>query len=366
MKKGIGLITIQSDNYGNRLQNYAVQKLFEAYGFDTATYKRKYYYSKKHKSKIAAAYILKFLKPVIHINRIPVKIRKVLAGAVHINKMNQFTKDYINMSPKFAENIDKEEIQDKDYFICGSDQLWNPMFPMVSEIDFLFFSPKEKNISVAASIGVDQLPEHCVEIYRLYMKNFKAISVREEQAKAVLSQLTDNEIEVLADPTMTLSKADWIKLEKAVKVPARYIVVYLLDYKTRKDVLDTLDVIYGDGRPGIIWILDKEHPESYWFGPCEFLYVIHHADAVFTDSFHGTVFSLLFQRNVRIFKRHHKEFSMNSRLNTLISKLGLDEDIMIEPGNIKGQYKIDYDAVEEKLQKERKRYKKFLNESLRQ
>lgn len=366
MKKRIGLITIQSDNYGNRLQNYAVQELLEAYGFDTATYKRKYYYNKKHKSKIAVAYILKLLKPLIHINRISVKIRKVLAGAVHINKMNQFTKDYLNISQKYAENIDTGEIQDKDYFVCGSDQLWNPMFPMVSEIDFLFFSPKEKNISVAASIGVDQLPEHCAEIYRAYMKNFKAISVREEQAKAVLSQLTDNEIEVLTDPTMALSKADWIKLEKAVKVPTSYIVVYLLDYKTRKDVIDTLDATYGDECPEIIWILDKEHPESYWFGPCEFLYVIHHADAVYTDSFHGTVFSLLFQRNVRIFKRHHKEFSMNSRLNTLISKMGLNEDIMIEPGNMKKQYTIDYDAVEEKLQKERKRYKKFFDESLRQ
>ena len=357
----VGIITIQSDNFGNRLQNYAVQTVLEKQGFSAWTFPREYYYNKKHKKKILIATLLAPTYIGLKLGMFSKSICKKIAGASHIYKMNQFTKDFIKISNVYGERISASEVDEYDYFLAGSDQLWNPKFPMVTGVDFLAFSRKEKNISFSASLGVEELSEDVKEKYKAYLKSFKAVSVREKKAQELLQPLTDVNVHVHIDPTMMLTADEWEKIEHKVNVPSKYIVVYLLDYSSRADVIAALKKSYQEDLPEIIWILDKENPKSYWYGPQEFLYVIHHADAVFTDSFHGSVFSILFHRSLCIFLRRHKGYSMNSRITTLIEKMGISEDVVCNDINKYTAFtNIDYELVEKKLSMERRKVDDYL------
>lgn len=361
-KKEVGIITIQSDNFGNRLQNYAVQEILKKRSCTPVTFGRSYYYNDKHKKKIKIANIIHSIDWLVNISFAPEKIRKGLSGAAHIYNMNQFTKNNITMSDVYAENITKDIVDEFDYFLCGSDQLWNLKFPMVTETDFLQFADEKKNISIAASLGVEELTVDEQQMFTEYLRKFKGISVRENKAKEILQPLTEKDITVLPDPTMMLSADEWKKIEKKVKTPEKYIAVYLLDYASRNMVMDALNKFYDNKIPKIIWILDKIHPDNYWYGPSEFLYIIHHADAVYTDSFHGTVFSLLFERNVRIFERKHKGFSMNSRIYTLVDNLGINPSVIIrEADDIMKDSTIDYEVVKKRINTEREKCNRFLN-----
>lgn len=365
MAKKVGIITMQGNNFGNRLQSYAVQEILRQNGFITITYKREYYYKKENRKKIIMAYLVKWMSPLYNSRLISFQIKKILSAALRIYHMLSFTKQNIIMGG-YAEKISSEEIRTNDYFVCGSDQIWNPYFPMVTQEDFLSFSPREKNVSIAASLGVDELLPEQKKIYQKYMMNIKGISVREERAKQILSEFTNQEIVVLADPTMVISKDKWIGIEKKVKTPPHYIVVYCLSQETKSIVKKMLDKIYGKESPEIIWLFDKNHPESFWYGPSEFIYVIHNADAVYTDSFHGTVFSLIFEKKVRVFERISNGFSMHSRIETLVQKMGLDSKIVIKDVNeAETECFIDYSTVNKRLVEEKEKYQRYINEYIK-
>lgn len=359
----IGIITIQSDNFGNRLQNYAVQEILLKHGNKVLTYKRKYYYNKKHLLKILLSFVLRPLKVLTKVQWISKKIKNVIAGASHIYYMNHFTVEWIGTSKVYAEEINNKEIDSMDFFVCGSDQLWNPKFPMVSDVDFLQFAHKEQNIAISASIGIAELSSDEESKFRERLKNFKAISVREKQAKELIEPLCDIKIDVLLDPTLMLGAKQWQKIENRVKTPEKYIVVYLLDYKGREKVMSVLEKAYNLDIPEIVWILDKKHPEYYWYGPSEFLYVIHNADAVFTDSFHGTVFSVIFERKVWVFERKHNGYSMNSRITSLVDTLGLPYNIIIN-NDLDINNDIDFSIVKKNLKREQEKFENYLVSNL--
>lgn len=363
MKKIVGIVTMQGNNFGNRLQSYALQEILRQNGLDTVTYKRKYY-SDENKIKIFIASLLRWTTPLLNCKRLPNRVKESLAAALRIYNMDSFTRTHIKLGG-YIEDLKENEVNIVDYFVCGSDQIWNPNFSMVYPEDFLSFSKREKNVSIAASLGVNELPPEKKDLYKKYLSNFKAISVREDKAKEILSEIIDQDIVVLADPTMTLKKDEWIKLERKVEIPSSYIVAYCLDNRTNDLLMKALNEIYENNVPKIVWLFNKKHPESYWYGPREFIYVIHNADAVYTDSFHGTVFSLIFGKNVRVFERYTDGYSMNSRINTLITKMGLDTEIIIlNPSEADNTDIINYDKVSESIKNERILYERFIKKYL--
>ena len=193
------LVTIYDlNNYGNRLQNYALSTVLKRYDSDVIT--------------------IPDIFPQYYANLY--RLARHMAGEVyrHINLSNQnkrhnrflrFTKENIKTASFFT--IRKHSHIKEANFVVGSDQVWNPHFKHLSELDTLSFSDDKTGISYAASFGVDELPEEYNERLAEIGRNFSAVSVREESAKEILKPYVDD-VQVHVDPTLLLTPQDWKKV----------------------------------------------------------------------------------------------------------------------------------------------------------
>lgn len=351
MKK-VGILTINDySNYGNRLQNYAVQEVIMNYKYKVETIQnKKGHYNKNYK--------------VLLKNSIKNFIKKYSFKFEHIRdvKFLKFNKN-INMSSiKIdSKHIDESLSKKFDYFITGSDQVWNPKFDRLSDIDLLEFADDNQKISFSASFGINELPNEYKEKTEKALKSFKAISVREDVGKKIVEELTGrNDIEVLIDPTMLLSAEEWDKVSKKPKKLKlkKYILNYFLG-ELPKEWKREINRIAEENNCKIINILDKNDP-FYATGPSEFLYLEKNAFLICTDSFHSSVFSIIYDTPFIVFDRKQKDVeSMNSRIDTLLSKFNLTNRRF--DGKIDSELlSCDYTEAKKILKKEQKKSIEFL------
>lgn len=380
MKK-IGIVTLPGYfNYGNRLQNYASQEVLRSLGCDPITIipSQKENLNIKHqKSFLNKLKRFSFKKLGKHIKFLFIRIRKKVFltkkeknNIAFIEKRTQkfklFTQNYINENNYL---IDKIEIptnfhESFDYFIVGSDQVWNPNF-ISSDIYFLTFAPEYKRISYAASFGVSEILAERKEKFTEYLSDFNHISVREEAGAKIIKELTGRDVDVLVDPTLMLTKEEWLKISKPSpnKPNKPFILIYYLG-KLPKETQKFIDDITKEFNFEIVRleegsgnVIDKA---NFTTDPSEFIDYISSASLVLTDSFHGTVFSILFEKPFVVFKRGN----MNSRLDTLLSKFEFEErkySIIKTSTNIMD---IDYSHVPEILEYERTKALDFLKNAL--
>lgn len=254
-----------------------------------------------------------------------------------------------------------------DKFICGSDQMWNPKFEINHnwEIMLLKFAPQEQKISFAASFGVDSLTDKEKEIFQDALNDFKAISVREESAVKIVEDLTTTTPTLLLDPTMTLSHKEWERYCRKIGTlqNKKFIVKYVLG-NHNEEITKSIENIrkeYGSDIE-VIDLMD-ENSRYYSIGPDQFLWLIKNSVAVLTDSFHATVFSILFHRPFVVFRRKGHEEYMFDRLNTLLTKFHL-ENREYDKINQELLLEIEFSYSDEVLEKEKKRTIEFLNNAL--
>ena len=210
MKK-IGIITIYDENnYGNRLQNYAVQEILKSMNFQVETLKN-----------INLVNGENYLKRVENV--MPARRERFLK----FNEENMHNTNEVI----FHSEIDEEFHKRYDYFVIGSDQIWNYNFKdRFSDAVFASFAPIEKRISLSASFGISNVPK---ENYNLYvgLKDMKAISVRESAGAEIVKNITGrDDAVVLIDPTMMLSVEKWSSImKKPEQLKAKkYILKYFL------------------------------------------------------------------------------------------------------------------------------------------
>ena len=347
MKIAIATI-IDNDNYGNRLQNYAAQQML----------------SKKNN----AVYTLK--NNPLKNNKLFFIIRNI---RYYKRKIKIETKRNINFS-KFNEliNFHKKEINafslhrtNFDYYIVGSDQVWNPKIGRLKDFDLLVGVPTKKRISLSASFGIEKIPKKYINKTQNELKKFKAISVREDRGKEIVEELTGRkDIKVLVDPTMLLTAEEWDEVSKkpAMLKNDKFILNYFLG-EISEERKKEIERVAKENDCEIINILDKNSP-FYECGPSEFLYLEKNAFLICTDSFHSSVFAILYNRPFVIFDREQKNVtSMNSRLDTLINKFKLKNrkfEGKITEKNLKHNYEEAYKILE----KERQKSERFLKEAL--
>lgn len=347
MKK-IGIITIyDNNNYGNRLQNYATQEILKKNGALVKTIKNDILTNNKQNKAIKN--IVRLLKLYLIILKIHLKsfIKKDnrLKHFKEFNKNIQFNEIYFNF-------LKKEKY---DYFIIGSDQVWNPTFARLSDFDLAKFTDNKNKISFAASFGISELPEEYKEKTQKALKEFKAISVREDTGKNIIEKLTNRkDIEVLLDPTMLLTVEEWDKVAKKPKQlkTDRYILNYFLG-ELSEERKKEINRIASENQCEVINILDNNSP-FYQTGPSEFLYLEKNAFLICTDSFHSSVFAILYNRPFIVFKREDKNMSMNSRIETLINKLKLENREFlgrITNENLQHNYSKAYEILEKEKEK---------------
>ena len=376
-----GIITLVSDNYGNKYQNYAVEKIFseygevETYGLDNL-YERPKGKSATKFSKLNPAYIREVLisRPMYKydINRVDKGIvhnliyaKKNSNNLIRLRKRRSerfrtFANQNLNISKLILnkENITKEWVESIDFFICGSDQIWNPTYATTSELAFCSFAP-EKTICLSPSFGVSEIPEFRRTEYSEWLKKIKYLSVREEAGQKIIKNLTGRKAQVLLDPTMMISVEIWEDLckEPEKKLPDHYIVCYFLGRIDKSYNKKIRDFSKQTGLP-VVMLFDITMPEYYTYDPAEVLFAIKHADYVLTDSFHGSVFSILFHKEFYVFARNEGGLNMNSRMETLLGKFNLKDRVfngMI--GEIADQ---KWHEIEKILKNERNKTKKYI------
>ena len=214
-----------------------------------------------------------------------------------------------------------------DYYICGSDQIWNPSHVHYDGA-WLFDFVKDNNaklVSYAASIGKDELDEKDLDWLRSGLGTFDHIGVREDSAVKIVEELGFKAIQNV-DPTLLIERDEWRKREQepCMELPPRYILHYPIEPNPiERQLLDALKRSLGIE---VITMTDSIRYSAHAdkclseYGPKQFLYMVDHAEAVLTNSFHGLVFSMIFGKKLVSFRN----MSKNSRLDSLLRSSGLD------------------------------------------
>ncbi|KRN50434.1 hypothetical protein IV49_GL002082 [Kandleria vitulina DSM 20405] len=347
MKK-IGIVTIIGDyNYGNRLQNYALYAVLKSLKYDVETINFKYMNCNvKNRIKILFRDVVVFL-------------------GLGRYKRNKKFRDFNKMIP-FSKNIynnTKIEVDKYEYFVCGSDQVWNYHFNEFGDNTLLKFSQKEKNIAYAASYGVSSIPKEYEEIYITGLNNFKSISLREQDGQVLTEKLIGKKCPVVLDPTLLLSREEWDSLVKSKIIKRKYILVYVLG-----DKLKNIERLFGNNFE-IIYMNDRNNKDIYSCGPNEFLGLIKNAEFIITDSYHACIFSIIFEKKFAILDRMiNNKKHMEGRINTLLKMVELNSlkinsiDEIVEKDLLNKN--IDYDKCKKIINNEKDKSLKYLKDSL--
>ena len=238
---------------------------------------------------------------------------------------NAGIKSFVDRYIPMRYDVDFAKVADEyDYFIVGSDQVWNPYFADVEKL-FIKFVPGGKRISYAASISCPEIPQDKLQMFIDGVNGMKAISVREQAGAELIEQLTGRKVEVVADPTMLVAAEKWREIARKpswLKGDEQILTTYFLG-KRPDDVINRLADEYG---LKVVNILDERVFEHYAVAPEEWLWLIDNARLMYTDSFHGTVFSILFRRPFVVAERIGDGCvnKMTSRIDTLLGKFGLE------------------------------------------
>lgn len=382
MKK-VGLaVCYDTKNFGSQLQVLATIKKVEELGYKTEII--------RYKKKLTPTFVLQtiprlfnvsFIKAKIHSKNKSKQIEKYpdIAKDVSIrnNRFNEFVKKYFtNLSKPYSgwENLVRESAKNYDVFLCGSDQLWLPN-NLGSHFYTLEFAPDNKpKIAYATSFGVSQIPERQKKETAKYLNRFQWLSTRELAGQKIIQELTGKKARVVCDPTLLFDAKGWeqmIPKRKIIEEP--YVFCYFLgtneehrkaanEFKKKTGLklvtcpfLDNF--VEKDQQFGDIQMFDMD--------AADFVNIIRHAEYILTDSFHGSVFSILHHKKFMTFNRFTAGVnSRNSRIDSLCTLLGLSERRF--NGNVTDIEKdIDYLAVEEKLSKLRADSIEYLEAALK-
>lgn len=344
-----GIVTLVGDNYGNKFQNYAVEQVLSKYG-EAETFRLEANSKRitsvnvtKTIDKLSISFVKKFLRSRL-ISRFDMNnadksvIRDYLYAMLNKNKLlklkhersmsfKNYQDQYLHVSDKVLTHelsSDENWVNQYDCFFCGSDQVWNPTYVTTSDLAFLSFA-KGKNIAIAPSFGMSVIPDDVTDKYTEWLNDISFLSVREDAGAKIISDLTGREAKVLVDPTMMLEASTWKECaKKPDSLPQKYLLCYFLGQVSAKYKKEISNFAKKNNLK-IVRLFDIESPDYYRYGPNEVLYSILNADYIFTDSFHGSVFSILFNKNFTVFDRDDGGQSMSSRLDTLLKKFNLQD-----------------------------------------
>lgn len=348
--KKIALVTCYfQHNYGSQLQAYATQLLFDKLGLENETI-----CIDGLKGEINKAKYKYFLSKIFNKNTVADKmatVRKIIAkktkGKDFVDKLNtrakmfrQFEQTMFHISKRYES---KAEINSKAHlykaFIVGSDQLW---LPSNIEADYytLNFVPNDVcKMAFATSFGVSALPKKQAQKASAFLNRLDYVSVREKSGQKLILDLTGRETPIVCDPTLMFTANEWNKIlskDKIIKEP--YLFCYFLgNNPEHREWVKKVKEITG------YKIIQMQHCDEYIksdenfpdeapynIGPKEFVQLIRDAEYVFTDSFHCSVFSMLFSKKFFTFRRYNKDsiVSTNGRIYSLLSLVHLEDRLL--------------------------------------
>ena len=373
MKKKVGIVTgYDLYNYGNRLQNYAVQTVLESMGLECHTLvpDQLFYPPMAVRVKL-------WLKARL-CSVFPYSIAKKWPDVTRRYNIDQFNRNIHFKAVKCKDNRFPESIANEyDSFVAGSDQVWNPYFWKAAvgseEAGFsnhlLCFARPEQRKCFSPSIGINALPPEWDDRFREAWTTYRDLGVREKEGAQLIAQLTGRtDVEVMVDPTLMLDAEDWRKVMRVNKArPRQKYVLYMLLGKESEEIPEDKKaylnhMMYEKHLLGLRMRI-RQRPEIFASGAGEFLDLLSNAELVVTDSFHCVVFSFLFGKPFLLFKREISKYNidMSSRTNTLLEMLNLQHKRMENQiWDDEHVFACDYTSGWENLRLARQKTKDFL------
>ena len=318
MKKVL-LVTLQGANHGNRLQNYALQECIKKIGYEVYNP----YYTPEEYSTLykRLKYAVKSLFGCLGVK----KFKYILQKKKKEKVFNEFNEQWIDN--RFWIDFKKtRSLSNYDYGVTGSDQVWHNWTKTVEELKYfyLFFIDKSKRISYAASFGFLEFNQD-QGIHKEGLLGIEKLSCREEHGAQIINNLTKRKATVVPDPTLLLNKEDWEFFEErpGYKINNNFVLVYFLG-TISDSAIEIIKEIKEDGIQ-IINLTDSE--ENYYLAtPNNFVWLVHNAESIITDSFHACVFSVIFRKKFLVFNRIDKYLpNMFDRIETLLKIMNLED-----------------------------------------
>lgn len=344
MKKTRIVTFYNAHNYGAVLQGYALKATLEKMGHLCGVmHYENDFMTRQYRPR-----------PCNNRSSIKGRLAALLTYPVRISKYNIFRK----FIESYLADIDKNECGDDVYYISGSDQVWNYSMTDFDKTYFLDFVKygKYKN-SYSASFGFDEIPAEYKGEYKSLLESFNKISVRETAGAKIISDLIGKTVPVTLDPTMLLTPSHWERIAPDKYRHKKYILMYLMvetdtifSFANKLKAETGLDIIYINDnifrrRKGIKYRLNVS--------PREWVSLFLNASYVITNSFHGTAFSINFNKSFFV-ELLPPQFNVNSRLENILGLFGL-ENRLIKNGSTKNPTeKIDYIKINKILENERK------------
>lgn len=373
MKKVVIATWYGPANYGTALQAIALKQYLEYIGYDVSYLDDRRDFGAGDKEKKTSNRVLERAAKIFKIamwKRLPYKTDLKRKEILQSKYMDKYTSVKIINTEEDANRIGNEA----DIFVSGGDQIWNPY---VTNRGFMldFVPDSKKKISYGTSVGVKNIPNAYAKMYKKYLTRYDAISVREKQSAVALQPILNRYVDVVLDPTLLFSGEEWTFLmndadldEKILNEP--YILTYFVG--TRKSYWNYVSKIKKETGYKVIVVPINEQAYLNHFrkyvkvSPAEFLALIKNARIICTDSFHATVFSILFGKEFYTLKRFSDSDSkgQNGRLEYLLSKYGLAERLIKDESCFERMCKIDYMHVFEIIEKERGVSKQWLKKAI--
>lgn len=357
----VGTITFHFvNNYGGALQAYALQKAIA---------------DKCNVSVEVINYKNWFIRFTDTVRLFPITInpKELISGLKtmrqrfgRIQRMKKFISENCKLTRQYSNNIDlKHHMPECDKFVCGSDQIWNPLltFGLAKPYFLRFVQDGSKKISYAPSFGSNRLLPTQAKKIKEYLHEFKDISVREGDGVELVKRLTGRDAAQLIDPTFLFEKEEWDNVAVKPQIEGRYILLYIMQhddgvYSYAKKIKEKLGIqLVEISRYG--YQPDFVDVSLVDVGPGEFIGLFQNADYICTNSYHGLVFSLIFEKEFCLIPC--KKFY--SRINNLLKLLRIEtSEVLNESGSLSACY--DKKAVRETISEERNKAIKYLQKNI--
>lgn len=336
-------------NYGSVLQAYATQMFFAQMGFEVEFVNYVRENVRNHKT-INSKWNSTGIKRIVY------KVYKEIVKAQNENIFGKYIGKHLQLTEKY---VDQQELYmnppHANVYCVGSDQMWNSEYNGgVLPETFLTYAPMgSKKISFSSSMGMSTYPQEELHQMKTYLEDFALISVREKESVEILSREGIKNVYLFLDPTLLIPAQMWKKEMAPLKHRRRYVLVYQLNVNphmlwfarklAEKEHLELFQITYSMFRrtKGIHYI----HCPSVE----RFLSLLYSAEYIVTDSFHGTAFSINFNRNFYAFNPP----KYNNRIKSILDMVGLSKRLVNEADEIDLNCSIDFNSVNRILESER-------------
>ncbi|WP_170841485.1 polysaccharide pyruvyl transferase family protein [[Clostridium] fimetarium] len=349
----------QHINYGSLFQYYALETILKNLGY--APYWLRYIIKEPKLSGISC--VKQAIKKILKLDISPQE-RKILrtfddfvSSKLTVSKNIYYSEDELKMDPPAA-----------DYYITGSDQVWGG----VDSANYLCFVPKgKKKISYAASFGKSEISDAQMRTIKPWLKNFDFISVREESGLNICEKI-NVKAERMIDPTFLLNRSDFPCSDKYIELDNQYLLLYFLNINNStslpleeiNEMSETTKIKTVAGVSEFDQLIECKYLE--YFAPEDWLSGYKYAEGILTNTFHGTVFALIYHKPFLVFLQKGRFEKQNERIFSLLRLYGLEDRVY--DGNqkilIQLKEKIDWVKVDNIISQERNKAQRFIMKTL--